>query len=101
MVERRGGESPEELLEFLQARFSERPDKQPGPVYTIGATYLYRGQRFSMVRSCAGELALRMIFDSCDRSLIARFVPDLPVRLLSRDRQAIDLDPNEIVEEVE
>ena len=85
----------------MQARFSERPDKQPGPVYTIGATYVCRSRRFSRVHSCAGELVLRMIFDNSDRSLIARFDSKLPLRLLSRDREAIDLEPNEIVVEAE
>jgi hypothetical protein len=99
LVERRDGESAAELLQFLQARYSARPDKQPGPVYTIGATYFYRGQPFSAVGSCAGDLLVRMVFESCGRSIIARFDPGLPLKLLRPDGQTAQIEENELAEE--
>ena len=99
LVERRDGETAEQLLEFLNTHYTARPDKQPGPIYGIGASYLYREQKFSRVISCAPELTLRMIFDPHGRSTIARLRPDVPLRLMSPDGKSIDVVESEIVEE--
>jgi hypothetical protein len=101
LVERLNGESVEELLEFLKARHTARPDDQPGPVYSVGTTYRCRGRKFSQVCSCAEALALRMIFDHCGRSTIVRLRPDLPLRLFSPDKPTVDIGDNELVEEKE
>jgi hypothetical protein len=96
LVERRDGESAEELLQLLQARYSARPDKQPGPAYSIGAAYLYHGQRFSSVLSSAGELFVRMVFENCGRSVIARFSPELPLKLMRPDGTATPIEEKEL-----
>ena len=101
LVERRDGETAEQLLEFLSTHYTARPDKQPGPIYRIGASYLYCGKRFSRVVSCAPELTLRMIFEPHGRSTIARLRLDAPLRLMGPDGKSIEIDESEIAEENE
>jgi hypothetical protein len=65
LVGRREGESVQQLFAAMRTRFDPRlDDAQFGPKYKIDPTYLFRGQRFSMISTFAGSLVIRIVLDT-------------------------------------
>lgn len=103
LVYRQHDESAEDLFAFLQRRYDARlQDSELGPLYKIGPTYFYHGQKFSKICTFAGSLMIRVIFDTrqtkFDRPVIYRSDSNQRFRLLSPGGPEIELDENGLAE---
>jgi hypothetical protein len=88
LVRRSETESDSDLFAYMQARYDARLDDSDfGPAYKIGPTFVCGDQKFAQIKTFAGSLIMRIVFDTrkgkFDRSVIYRFDPAEHFRLLS------------------
>ena len=103
LVQRLDTESEEDLFNLMKARYDARlnaPDW--GPLYKVGPTFVFGGQKFCHIQTLAGSFIMRVIFDTrkgnFDRPVIYRFNSVQRFRLLTPGGSESEVDETELVE---